>query len=106
MKSSKTGPAGSKDVFGLVFCATAALWICGQLLWATYQHYVISNHTEQSLLVTGSICEQERAIVPINHPDIWNYVLNESKTEQHRSKVVEWLRGAVKIPYVRSRFDL
>ena len=89
-------------MFGLIFCATAVLGMCGQLLWATYQHWVISNHAEQYLRVIGSLCEQERAIVPINHPDIWNYVLNESKSEQHRLKVVEWLRGAVKIPYVRS----
>ena len=105
MKSSQTDPAKSKDMFGLVFCATAALWICGQLLWATYQHCVISNHAEQLIRVTGSLCEQERAIVPIDHPDIWNHVLKESESEQHRSKVVEWLRGAVKIPYVRSWFD-
>lgn len=106
MKSSNTDPAEARDTFGLVFCATAVFCICGQLLWATYQQWVFSNHAEQSLRVIESLCEQQRAIVPLNHSDIWNHILDESKTEQHRSKVVEWLRGAVKIPYVRSQFDL
>lgn len=89
-------------MFGLVFCATAVLWISGQLLWATYQHRVVSGHAEQSLHISKSLCKQEQAIVPVNHSDIWNHILNESKTEQHRLKVVEWLRGAVEIPCVRS----
>jgi len=102
MRSSKTDTAEGRDVFGLVFCAMAVLWISGQLLWGTYQHQVVSNHAEQSLHIFGSLCKQEQAIIPIDHSDIWNHMLKESKTKQHRSKVVEWLRGAVKIPCVRS----
>jgi hypothetical protein len=102
----RTDSAEGRDMTGLIFCATAVLFMCGQLLWATYQHWVILNHPEQYLGITESLCEQERAIVPINHSDIWNYTLNESKTEKHRLKVVEWLRGAVKIPYVCLQFDL
>lgn len=101
-RSSKTDPTKGRDMFGLVFCATAVLWISGQLLWTTYQHRVVPDHAEQSLHISKSLCKQEQAIAPVNHSDIWSHVLSESKTEQHRSKVVEWLRGAVKIPYVRS----
>lgn len=99
---SYQGSTKGRDMFGLVFCATAVLWISGQLLWTTYQHRVVPDHAEQSLHISKSLCKQEQAIAPVNHSDVWSHVLSESKTEQHRSKVVEWLRGAVKIPYVRS----
>jgi hypothetical protein len=99
MISSKTNRAEGKNTLGLVSCTMAATWICVLVLWTTYPHWLISNNAGPSLRVIESLCEHGKALVPTNHSDIWNHALNESKAEKHRSKVVGWFRGAVRIPY-------
>ena len=83
-----------------VYFSLMIFWICALLWWIIYRHMLVAQSLVQSF------CKQEQAIVPADHFEIWSYTLNESKTEGHRSEVVEWLRGAVMIPYVRPQFDL
>ena len=104
MVSFKIVRAEGKYTLTLVFCTTAALWICGLALWTTYQNWVISDYEGTSLRVIEPLCKQDRSIIPTKHSDIWNYILSQSKTERHRSEVVDRLGGAVRIPYVRSQF--
>ena len=82
--------AAHTTMMSQVYFSMMILWISALLVWIIYDH----------VFVAQSLYKQEQAIIPTDRFEIWNYTLNESKTEGHRSGVVEWLRGAVKIPYV------
>ena len=49
---------------------------------------------------TARLCPQAKAVTPIKHSGIWESLLEKSATDEYQARVIEWLGGAVRIPYV------
>ena len=51
-------------------------------------------------VATATLCPQAKAVTPIKHSGIWESLLEKSATDEYQTRVIEWLGGAVRIPYV------
>ena len=56
--------------------------------------------------VENALCPQAKPMTPIKHSEIWNTLAEKSTTNEHKARAIEWLSGAVRIPYVCSSTSL
>jgi len=45
-------------------------------------------------------CPQVEPIIPTKHSAIWESFLENSTTDEYKTRAIEWLGGAVRVPYV------
>jgi len=55
---------------------------------------------ELSAQVANTLCPQAKPITPIKHSAIWDSLVGKSATDEHEARAIEWLSGAVRVPYV------
>ena len=47
-----------------------------------------------------ALCPQVNPITPTKHSAIWESFVERSTTDEYKTRAIEWLGGAVRIPYV------
>jgi len=55
---------------------------------------------ELSAQVANTLCPQAKPITPIKHSAIWDSLVGKSATDEPKARAIEWLSGAVRVPYV------
>ena len=51
-------------------------------------------------VATERLCPQAKVVTPRKYSEIWENLLEKSATDEYQTRVIEWLSGAVRIPYV------
>ena len=46
-----------------------------------------------------ALCPQVNPIAPAKHPAIWESLVERSTTDEYKTRAIEWLGGAVRVPY-------
>ena len=49
--------------------------------------------------VGQALCPQVKPMIPIKNLAIWDRLVEESTTDEHKARVIEWLSGAVRVRY-------
>jgi len=47
-----------------------------------------------------ALCPQVKPITPTKHSAIWESFVERSTTDEYKTRAIEWLGGAVRVPYV------
>jgi len=47
----------------------------------------------------GVLCPQVKPITPTKHSAIWESFVERTATDEYKTRAIEWLGGAVRIPY-------
>jgi len=48
-----------------------------------------------------ALCPQVNPIAPTKHSAIWESFVERTTTDEYKTRAIEWLGGAVRVPYVR-----
>ena len=55
---------------------------------------------EPSVQAASALCPQAKPITPTKHSAIWESLIEKSATDEHKTRAIEWLSGAVRNRYV------
>jgi len=47
----------------------------------------------------AALCPQVKPITPTKHSAIWESFVEKTTTDEYKTRAVEWLGGAVRVPY-------
>jgi len=48
----------------------------------------------------AALCPQVKPITPTKHSAIWESFVEKTTTDEYKTRAIEWLGGAVRVPYV------
>ena len=46
-----------------------------------------------------ALCPQAKSIIPLKHSEVWESLVERSTTDEYKTRAIEWLGGAVRVPY-------
>lgn len=49
--------------------------------------------------VANGLCPQAKPVAPIKNSAIWDALAKRSTSDEYKERAIEWLSGAVRIPY-------
>ena len=91
-------PCGRKRTKALVIgLCLGALAVGGFVLRTAAPSFAL---LEPSVEAASALCPQVKPITPIKHSAIWESLVEKSATDEHKTRVIERLSGAVRIRYV------
>jgi len=77
------------------------IFLVGLILWATLSTAQYFNlWSPQDTPKSSDICPQADVLVPQKNAELWNKLGGTIGTEGFKARAVDWLSGAVKLPWV------
>jgi Gly-Xaa carboxypeptidase len=73
----------------------AVLFLYADILYDKFLSATLSNHNE-----VAKLCHQSDVLYPESHAELWKNLGNDYDGDAFLTRAVEWLGGAVRIPYV------